>query len=46
MKNLILNLFSIISVVISGILLFNGMNGWGWFLFVGLITHSSQGGDE
>jgi len=34
----VVNLPSMICIGISGYLLYNGIEGWGWFLFVGLLT--------
>ena len=42
MKNIVANLFSIICVIVAGVCLFYEIDGWGWFLFVALICHSSQ----
>lgn len=41
LANLGVNLVALACLIIAGILAFKGRDGWGWFLFVGLVCASS-----
>jgi hypothetical protein len=43
---LICNLPAVACVIFSGILALHGIPGWGWFLFVGLMTTSYLSSSE
>ena len=46
---LIANIPSLTLFIISGILAYNGLNGWGWMLFAGILiskTTSNKEGEE
>jgi hypothetical protein len=40
------NFLPIICVVAAIILAYNGLSGWGWFLFVGLLTFVAPKSEE
>jgi len=42
MKIILVLLLPLFSLIISGILAFYGLKGWGWFLFVAVILSNSD----
>jgi hypothetical protein len=46
MKYLVLNLACIVCFGIAGALAFNGQDGWGWFLFAGVVIFCYPTDDE
>lgn len=41
-KLLLVQMASIIALIISGVLAFNGTDGWGWFLFVAVVMYAPE----